>query len=136
MVNSAGTSAYLENIFGAVSAISVAPLFDTSVIMQSRGNEPLDWILASLLYEDGSLLRRSAWLLRRSNNMVDPMYLDPSASDPRVKEKGWKSSNAFLENLSVRFESCLPSFTIQPVFVAGQMKFFLADLFRVLVRRT
>jgi hypothetical protein len=39
MVNSAGASAYLENIFGAVSAISVAPLFDTFVIMQSRGNE-------------------------------------------------------------------------------------------------
>ena len=85
MVNSAGTSAYLENIFGAVSAISVAPLFDTSVIMQSRGNEPLDWILASLLYEDGSLLRRSAGLLRRSNNMIDLMISDPSAIRSRIK---------------------------------------------------
>jgi hypothetical protein len=42
MVNSAGTSAYSENIFGAHGAISVAPLFDTSVIMQSRGNDPLN----------------------------------------------------------------------------------------------
>src|SRR6516165_5905404 len=47
------------------------------------------------------------------------MYLDPSASDPSVKENCWKLSNAFFENLSVRFESCLPSFTIQLVFVAA-----------------
>ena len=42
MVNSAGTSAYFENRFGAHSAISVAPVFDTSVIVQSRGNDPLN----------------------------------------------------------------------------------------------
>jgi hypothetical protein len=41
------------------SAITFTPPFDTSVIVQSRGNEPVpNWIFATLLHGRRSLLRR------------------------------------------------------------------------------
>jgi hypothetical protein len=41
------------------SAITFTPPFDTSVIVQSRGNEPFpNWIFATLLHGRRSLLRR------------------------------------------------------------------------------
>jgi hypothetical protein len=53
MVNSGGMSTY--------SAITFTPPSDMSVIVQSRGNEPVpNWILASRLHRRRSLLRRLA----------------------------------------------------------------------------
>jgi len=53
------------------SAITLTPPSDTSVMVQSRGNEPVpNWILASRLHIRRSLLRRLAnSLLRRFINM-------------------------------------------------------------------
>jgi hypothetical protein len=53
MVNSVGMSRY--------SAISFTPPSDTSVIVQSRGNELFpNWIFATLLHRRRSVLRRFA----------------------------------------------------------------------------
>src|SRR5258708_20698034 len=63
MVNSEGTSRY--------SAITFTPPSDTSVIVQSRGKEPVpNWILANRLHRRRSLLRRftSMSILRLFDN--------------------------------------------------------------------
>src|ERR1700739_354695 len=61
IVNSEGTSRY--------SAMTFTPPSDTSVIVQSRGSEPVpNWILAKLLHRRRSLFRRfiNMSILRRS----------------------------------------------------------------------
>jgi hypothetical protein len=73
MVNSVGMSRY--------SAISFTPPSDTSVMVQSRGNELFpNWIFATRLHRRRSVLRRFAnmsilrparWFIRQSSRFTE-----------------------------------------------------------------
>jgi hypothetical protein len=73
MVNSAGMS--------TSSAISFTPPSEMSVIMQSRGNEPVPNLI-----RDTSLHGRRS-LLRRLTNMVDPYLSGSDASFIQLPKK-------------------------------------------------
>jgi hypothetical protein len=97
MVNSVGTSTY--------SAITFTPPADTSVIMQSRGNEPVpNWIFATLLHR-----RRS--LLRRFTSMLIPQLFNIgySAFPAVLKKNYWNLPSDTSRNVSIPLEVFLPS---------------------------
>jgi hypothetical protein len=97
MVNSGGTSRY--------SAMTFTPPLDTSVIVQSRGSEPVpNWIFAKLLHR-----RRS--LLRRFINMAIPSRSDDGLSNTPagLQRNYWNLPSGIVRNVSVLFKFPLPS---------------------------
>jgi hypothetical protein len=98
IVNSEGMSRY--------SAITFTPPADTSVIVQSRGNEPVpNWILANRLHRRRSLLRRfTSMSIFAPSIMVRPVF------ELLLKKNHWNLPSGTSRNVLVLFEFHLPSF--------------------------
>ena len=85
--------------------MTFTPPADTSVIVQSRGSEPVpNWILAKLLHRRRSLLRRfiNMSIIRRSGHGC-------CATPTGVQRNYWDLPSENSRNLSVLFEFFLPS---------------------------
>src|SRR5215213_11619142 len=118
MVKSDGMSTY--------SAITFTPPSDMSVIVQSRGNEPVpNWILANRLQRRRSLVRRFAsisilrlargWLTRHS----------PLAT---LQKNHWDLPIAISRNLSVVFEMFLPNSSGSPKILKNWRKTIMPNV--------